>query len=259
MIHESLSELMVPIEGLIPLDGNPRRGNVDAIASSYREFGQLKPIVIRKNDDGTATVIAGNHQLKAAKLLGWTHIAAVEMDADNKRAIAFALADNRTTELGHSDNTAVIELLNGIIDEYAPLMNDLGWDEFEIAYYEEQAQQAAIPKQSGNGFIAPILTDLAMRAIEKIDSMVTEDEETGERKIVANGEIDHRDLAVSGSMLAVPGAAPKAVVQYTIVFDDAEQQKRWYDFIRWLRAQPSYDGITTSSKLMSFIDAHSEA
>ncbi len=46
-IHESLIELAVDIDVLSPLDGNPRRGNVEAIMASYREFGQIKPIVIR--------------------------------------------------------------------------------------------------------------------------------------------------------------------------------------------------------------------
>jgi len=43
-----------------------------------------------------------------------------------------------------------------------------------------------------------------------------------------------------------------------LVFDDPEQQRRWYDFIRWLRNDPGYDGSTTAEKIMSFIDAHSE-
>jgi hypothetical protein len=58
--------------------------------------------------------------------------------------------------------------------------------------------------------------------------------------------------------VAAPGSAPQAVVQYTLVFDNPDQQKRWYDFVRWLRNDPGYDGDTTAEKIMSFIDAHSE-
>lgn len=256
-IHESLVEFATPVDSLVPLDRNPRRGNVAAIVASYREFGQMKPIIVRRNSDGTATVIAGNHQLQAAKSLGWTHIAAVEMDVDEKRAIAFAIADNRTMELGHSDNTAVVDLLGGIIDDYGDLMGDLGWDDFEIAYYDEQLDNANTVDSKKPGFIAPVLIDAAIAAVDKLASFVQEDADTGERRIVADNNIDHRELAVAGSTLAVPGAAPKAVVQYTLVFDDAEQQRRWYDFIRWLRAEPAYDGLTTGQKVISFIDAHS--
>ena len=95
-VHESLKDLLVPLTDLQPLENNPRIGNVEAIISSYDEFGQVKPIVIRLNEDEQATVIAGNHQVEAAKRLGWTHIAAVPFDGDDKRAVAFALADNRT-------------------------------------------------------------------------------------------------------------------------------------------------------------------
>ena len=68
-INKSLESLLLPIDKLVPLDGNPRRGNVDAIVASYSEFGQVKPIVVRPNKDGTFTVLAGNHQVRAAKEL----------------------------------------------------------------------------------------------------------------------------------------------------------------------------------------------
>ena len=48
-IHESLRQLAVDIKNLMPLEGNPRKGNVQSIVASYQEFGQIKPIVIRPN------------------------------------------------------------------------------------------------------------------------------------------------------------------------------------------------------------------
>jgi DNA modification methylase len=57
------------------------------------------------------TVIAGNHQLLAARALGWEEIAVVTSDDDEQTAKAFALADNRTSDLGHYDNEALAELL----------------------------------------------------------------------------------------------------------------------------------------------------
>jgi len=257
-VDESLKGLLVDISQLVHLEGNPRKGNVDAIMASYSEFGQMRPIVIRPNNDGTSTILAGNHQVMAAKKLGWTHIAAVSMDADNARAVAFALADNRTVELGYTDNAMASELISTISESYTELLDGLGWDEFEIAYYEEQADRANLPATNNGkqGFVAPIIaaTDAA---IEQITSMVRRDDD-GEKKIIADTSVDHSDAAIRGSTVATPGAAPKAVVQYTIVFENAEQQRRWYDFVRWLRSSPAYDGVTTAEKLVSFIDAHSE-
>lgn len=75
--------------------------NIQAIQKSLQEFGQRKPIVI--NPD--RVVIAGNGTLQAARLLGWTEIATVEVPADwsEEKAKAFAIADNRTAELANWD------------------------------------------------------------------------------------------------------------------------------------------------------------
>jgi hypothetical protein len=65
-------------------------------------------------------------------------------------------------------------------------------------------------------------------------------------------------VAVSGSTLVSPGSSPQAVVQYTIVFDNPDQQRRWYDFVRYLRNDPGISGVTTAEKLIDFIDMHTE-
>lgn len=100
MLAESLRDLAVPVDQLRPLPGNPRRGDVDAVARSLAEFGQRKPVVARR--DGT--VVAGNHTLRAVLQLGWPEIAVVWVDDDEARAKAYALADNRTSELGTFDD-----------------------------------------------------------------------------------------------------------------------------------------------------------
>lgn len=109
-IAADLHPLAVPVDGLRLLPGNPRRGDVDAVARSYDRFGQRKPIVARR--DGT--VIAGNHQLQAARQLGWSHMAVVWTDDDDLTAQAFALADNRTADLGTYDSEALLLMLNEV-------------------------------------------------------------------------------------------------------------------------------------------------
>ena len=74
---------------------NHGRRSIDAIKKSLAEFGQVKPIVLGK--DGK--VIAGNGTVTAALELGWTKIKAVQTDFEGARALAYALADNRTAEL----------------------------------------------------------------------------------------------------------------------------------------------------------------
>jgi DNA modification methylase len=120
-IAPQLLPLATPIDELHSLAGNPRRGNVDAVAKSYARFGQQKPIVVRieKDEDGTErkVVLAGNHQLAAARKLGWEEIAAVVVEYDDKTAKAFALADNRVGELGSYDIEALQEMIADIQDD----------------------------------------------------------------------------------------------------------------------------------------------
>lgn len=261
-VNEELEGLLVDVDTLKPLENNPRRGDVDAIAASYAEFGQVKPIVVRPNDDGTATVIAGNHQLLAAKSLGWTHIAAVKMSVDDSRAIAFALADNRTMELGHTEQDQLFSILDEIRPEYIELFDGLGWDEFEMASLDETASYASkMNTEIGTGYIPPeivmpIRSGLDERpSAEKVTATVGED---GEARLKATDSVDIGDAVSLGSAAVGLSKTAKAVVQYTLVFDDAEQQRHWYEFIRFLKSSPVYDGETTAQRLMEFIDAHSD-
>lgn len=111
MIVEDLISLAKPIGTLRTMPGNPRKGDIDAVARSYERFGQRKPIVATR--DGT--VIAGNHQLLAARKLGWQKIAVVFVDDDDITSKAFALADNHTADLGAYDNELLAELISDVL------------------------------------------------------------------------------------------------------------------------------------------------
>lgn len=126
MIAADLAALAVPISTLTPLPGNPRRGDVAAVKRSYERFGQRKPIVARRSD---STVIAGNHQLAAAVELGWDEIAVVWTDDDDATAKAYALADNRTADLGDYDDDLLAALLADVQAEGdADLLAATGYD-----------------------------------------------------------------------------------------------------------------------------------
>lgn len=127
MIVAGLEKLSVELDTLTVLPGNPRRGDVDAVANSLKRFGQRKPIVVRASD---RTIIAGNHTWMAAKQLGWAQIAAVLVDDDAATAQAFALADNRTAELGGYDEQALLDLIRLVGDP--DLLADTGWSEDAI-------------------------------------------------------------------------------------------------------------------------------
>jgi hypothetical protein len=119
------------------LPGNPRKGDVEAVARSLAQFGQRKPIVARRmkrSKDGhpTGEVIAGNHTLQAALTLGWEQIAVTWTDDDAKTAKAYALADNKTHDIGGYDDALLGEMLADL-QGADDLLAATGYDEDEIA------------------------------------------------------------------------------------------------------------------------------
>lgn len=124
-----LERLVVPIESLVLLPGNPRIGDVEAVAASLRRFGQRKPVVVHR---GTSEVIAGNTTLKAAISLGWPGIAAVFADDDQVTAHAFALADNRTSDLGTYDDSALAAMLAEVAED-GDLFMSTSFDEVDLS------------------------------------------------------------------------------------------------------------------------------
>jgi site-specific DNA-methyltransferase (adenine-specific) len=127
----------VPIESVTLHPNNPRRGDVDAVAASLARFGQQKPIVVQA---GTRYVVAGNHIVKAARSLGWTEIAANVEALDDASAIAFMLADNRSSDLGGYDDA----LLAAILAEQEASANlaATGYDADDVAAILAAAQIA---------------------------------------------------------------------------------------------------------------------
>lgn len=126
MTTPNLNIETVPIGSLSPYPENVRlhgEENLDAIRRSLERFGQVKPLVVH---DGT--VVAGNGTLDAAKALGWKKISIVRVpeDWDRSRAMAYAIADNRTAELAEWDN----EVLSTQLVE----LDAAGWDLKDIGF-----------------------------------------------------------------------------------------------------------------------------
>jgi len=101
----------VSISTLIAYPSNPRRGDIDAIASSLKAHGQYRPIVVQ---EGTNFVLAGNHTLKAAKKLGWKKIKITRIDVNESSARKIVLADNRLTDLAGYNEPLLKSLLSAL-------------------------------------------------------------------------------------------------------------------------------------------------
>jgi len=108
-ITESLRPLAVPIDSLHEDPANAREGHdVARIAASLKAYGQRKPLVANRLQDGK--IEAGNGTFRAAKLLGWSHVAVVFVDDDPATAAAFGIADNRVGEFSRWDEEVLREI-----------------------------------------------------------------------------------------------------------------------------------------------------
>jgi ParB-like chromosome segregation protein Spo0J len=130
-----------PIDTLSPDPSNARLHsprNIDAIKASLRRFGQQKPIVV----DARNIVRAGSGTLLAARALGWTHIQIVRTDLISAEATAYAIADNRTTDLSEWDDEALSAQLESLKAEGLDL-SDLGFSNREARKLLDEAEEAA--------------------------------------------------------------------------------------------------------------------
>jgi len=131
-----LSYIAAPLHGLaVDIDtlnidaANARKHgerNMDAIKASLHRWGQRSPVVVQREG---MVVRAGNGRVEAARALGWTQIAAVVVEESSVEATAFAIADNRTSELAEWET----ETLASLLDTMDPdVLADTGFDDSDI-------------------------------------------------------------------------------------------------------------------------------
>jgi DNA modification methylase len=73
----------------------------------------------------------GNGRLKAARELGWTHVAAIVLDREEAEMVARGILDNRVADMARSDKDVIAELLADLraVDITLPV----GFDDAEVA------------------------------------------------------------------------------------------------------------------------------
>ncbi|RJF74942.1 hypothetical protein D3875_02805 [Deinococcus cavernae] len=122
----------------LPLaDKNPRQGDLDALAQSFRANGFYGTVIY---DQRTDQVLAGNHRVMAAAAAQMPEIPVTVIESeDDHHAQAILLADNRLSDLASYDQEKLATLLTELYDserglagtgyseaEYLDILADLG-------------------------------------------------------------------------------------------------------------------------------------
>ncbi len=92
----------IKITQIEPNKSQPRRDfdeeKLEALADSIREYGILQPIVVKLNENGFYTIIAGERRWRAARKANLKEIPAVVKSYDEKSEMEVALIENLQRE-----------------------------------------------------------------------------------------------------------------------------------------------------------------
>lgn len=94
--NDSIREL--DIVKIIPNPKQPRTMFDDEalaeLAESIKKLGIIQPITVKKEDNGTFTIISGERRYRASKLAGLTSVPVYIRDADDQTILEMALVEN---------------------------------------------------------------------------------------------------------------------------------------------------------------------
>lgn len=118
----------VPVEEIKSNPYQPRQAFAEDqladLAASIKEYGVLQPLVVRRDEDGTYELIAGERRLRAARQIGLERVPVVVRDALDRDSAMIALVENlQRADLGY------LEEAGG----YARLLEEFGLTQEELA------------------------------------------------------------------------------------------------------------------------------
>jgi hypothetical protein len=122
---------------------HPER-NLETIKASLSLHGQQTPIVIDKD----WICRKGNGTVMAARALGWDTILAVRTTLTGAQATAYAIGDNRSSDLGEYDNEALAETLRALrVEEFD--LGAIGYAEDEVDKLTAMLGDGILPEANG--------------------------------------------------------------------------------------------------------------
>ena len=249
----------VPLTKLKTFPGNPRRGDINAIADSLQTNKQYRPIVVQRS---TGHILAGNHTYLAAQRLGWRTIAVSFIDVDDQEAKRINVADNRLPELGDYDGQALKDLLLSIDNPEI----GIGFTSEDLAVMleaqEDAAMDAAITMSESND--GPPIPDIPGAAPD--DPVFGDSEEESEGDTFKDAEDDLPGSFTLKDEVTFPGAGvwEIPVLRSDMLIEEMPEPlltwagtatKEWPDDVWWLYnfgPDSTYGMKDTSRAILSF-------
>ena len=109
-IIPELEPFAVPIDSIHPHPENPREHRLEHIAAMLQEHGQRSLVVVDSRD---GSIVKGNGTWEAAKMLGWSEVAAIpEAFEDTVMAVKYMLGDNKASDHAGYQRRKLMDVLN---------------------------------------------------------------------------------------------------------------------------------------------------
>lgn len=120
--------LEVPVDAIHPNPHQPRHlfdeAEIDSLAESIKHSGVLQPLLVRREREGTFTLVAGERRLRAAKRAGLENVPAIVRDIPDDRLLEVALVENiQRDDLGPLETARA----------FRTLVRELGLTQAEVA------------------------------------------------------------------------------------------------------------------------------
>lgn len=120
---------LVDVDSIRQHPKNARKGNLESIDESVTENDFYGALICQKS---TRFILVGNHRWLIAKKHGLKKVPVIWVDVDDARATKIALVDNRTSDLGITDDRLLANLLRELSAGGAGFTGT-GYSEFDYA------------------------------------------------------------------------------------------------------------------------------
>ena len=100
--YDASKVVKIKLRDIEPNPKQPRRNfekeKLEALADSLKTHGIIQPILVKKNDNGMYTIIAGERRWRASKIAGIDELPCIIKDFDEKELMEIALIENLQRE-----------------------------------------------------------------------------------------------------------------------------------------------------------------
>jgi DNA modification methylase len=179
---------IVPIDSILQDPANVRlhdEKNLNTIKASLKRFGQQKNLVVDQNN----IIRAGNGTWAAAKALGWKEISIYRTTLTGAEAVAYAIADNRTSDLSEFDPKPLLDQLESLKEELHIDLSEFGFDAKDLRGFEMQVD-IDVSQTAADGSIQDVVPPIPAGSTTR----------TGDLWIMGNHRLLCGDSAVAEDM-----------------------------------------------------------